>query len=179
MNANSTLRILVLGYVVRRPLGGGVWPTMQYVLGLMRLGHDALFLEDSEDYGTCYDPTRHVTDEDPTYGLQFATEVFERHGLAERWAYYDAHKDEWHGSCSARIDELCSTADLVINASAFNPIRPWLEQVPHRAYIDFDPAFEQVRQLTDRDRRERASKHSIAPAFLASLQKRPKCRSEQ
>jgi hypothetical protein len=28
------LRVLVLGYVVRRPLGGGVWPTLQYALDL-------------------------------------------------------------------------------------------------------------------------------------------------
>ena len=75
------LRVLVLGYVVRRPLGGGVWPTLQYALGLLRLGHDVYFLEDSEDWGACYDPKRHVTDEDPTYGLEFAAKAFGRNEL--------------------------------------------------------------------------------------------------
>ena len=91
------MRILVLGYIVRRPLGGGAWPTLQYALGLQRLGHDVYFLEDSEDWGCCYDPTRHVTDEDPSYGLSFAAELFGRVGLGDRWAYYDAHAKRWHG----------------------------------------------------------------------------------
>ena len=55
------LRIIVLGYIVRRPLGGGVFPTLQYALGLQKLGHDVWFFEDSEDYPACYDPTRWVT----------------------------------------------------------------------------------------------------------------------
>ncbi|MHC4516780.1 MAG: glycosyltransferase [Planctomycetota bacterium] len=157
----SRLRILVLGYVVRRPLGGGTWPTLQYALGLLRLGHDVWFLEDSEDYGCCYDPSRHITDEDPTYGLAYAKGVFERTGLGDRWAYYDAHQNTWHGPAGNRVPDIAAAADLLLNVSGINPIRPWLEQVPHRAYIDIDPAFEQVRQLTDQHRRERALQHSV------------------
>jgi hypothetical protein len=97
---------------------------MQYVLGLLRLGHDAWFMEDSADNGSCYDPTRHVTDENATCGSQFAAKVFAAHGLKERRAYFNAHTDQWHGPCAPRIKELCATADLVINASAINPIRP-------------------------------------------------------
>ena len=65
-------RIVVLAYIVRCPLGGMVWHYLQYAMGLRRLGHDVLIVEDSEDYPCCYDPTRHVTDTDPTYGLRFA-----------------------------------------------------------------------------------------------------------
>lgn len=155
------LRILVLGYVVRRPLGGGAWPTIQYALGLKRLGHEVYFLEDSEDWGACYDPTRHVTDEDPTYGLEFARRTFDRVGLGDGWAYYDAHQESWHGPCAGRIHEICGSADLLINNSGVNPIRPWLEQVPRRAYIDTDPAFEQVLQLTDDFKKRRLAQHNV------------------
>ena len=141
------LRILVLGYVVRRPLGGGAWPTMQYALGLKRLGHDVWFLEDSEDWGCCYDPSRHVTDEDPTFGLRFARIAFERTGLGERWAYFDAHREVWHGPCADRIHEICGAADLLINNSGINPIRPWLARVPRR------------------DQRSRAKQQVIVHAF--------------
>lgn len=158
---SSSLRILVLGYVVRRPLGGGTWPTLQYALGLLRLGHDVWFLEDSEDYDFCYDPSRHVTDKDPTYGLGYADRVFERVGLADRWAYYDAHKQTWHGPAGNKVPEIAATADLLLNVAGINPIRPWLKHVPRRAYIDIDPAFEQVRQLTDDHRRERARQHNV------------------
>ncbi len=158
---SSKLRILVLGYVVRRPLGGGCWPTLQYALGMLRLGHDVYFLEDSEDWGACYDPIRHITDEDPTYGLAFAARAFEKNELGQRWAYHDAHKGEWHGPCAAKVKELCRTADVLINCSGINPIRPWLESIPRRVYIDTDPAFEQVRQLDDTFRRHRREQHNV------------------
>jgi hypothetical protein len=160
MSSIDKLRILVLGYVVRRPLGGGVWPTIQYALGLQRLGHEVYFLEDSEDWGCCYDPSREVTDEDPTYGLRFAARVLQRNELGGRWAYYDAHRATWHGPCAGRIHEICAAADLLINNSGVNPIRPWLAEVPCRVYIDTDPAFEQVRQLTDDFRRQRRAQHN-------------------
>lgn len=155
------LRIVVLGYVVRRPLGGGTWPFVQYALGLLRLGHDVYLVEDSEDYGCCYDPSRHVTDDDPTFGLRYAARVFDELGLGRRWTYYDAHRETWHGPIASRAREVCGTADLVVNVSGINPIRPWLADVPVRAYIDTDPAFEQVRHAVDRDRRRRALDHNV------------------
>lgn len=155
------LRVLVLGYIVRRPLGGGAWPTLQYAIGLQQLGHDVYFLEDSEDWGACYDPSRHVTDEDPSYGLRFASELFAAQGLGQRWAYHDAHQQRWHGPAAEKIDEICAGADLLINNSGINPIRPWLAEVPVRVYIDTDPAFEQVRQLTDSFRRQRLAQHNV------------------
>jgi hypothetical protein len=42
----SRLRIAVLGYVVRGPLGGTVWSNLQYLRGLARLGHDVHFASD-------------------------------------------------------------------------------------------------------------------------------------
>ena len=157
----TKLGILVLGYIVRRPLGGGTWPTLQYALGLKRLGHDVSFLEDSEDYASCYDPSRHVTDENPKFGLRYAEKVFNRVGLGDAWAYHDAHRNRWHGPLTPNIARVCHGADLLINVSGINPIRPWLENVPTRIYIDTDPAFEQVRQLTDRFRQERAAQHNV------------------
>ena len=156
-----SLRIVVLGYVVRRPLGGGTWPTLQYTLGLLRLGHDVYFLEDSDDYESCYDPNRHVTDKDPRFGLEYAAKVFERTGLGERWAYHDAHTKTWHGPCSAAMLQICKDADLVVNVSGINPLRPWLREIPRRAYIDTDPGFEQVRQLRDSRRRALVQGHNV------------------
>src|SRR5213080_1060084 len=99
--ATSRLRIIVLGYVVRGPVGGMVWSNLQFLMGLARLGHDVYFVEDSGDSPwCCYDPVRHVTDADPSYGLQFASHAFERIGFGERWAYYDAHTSRWHGPCA-------------------------------------------------------------------------------
>lgn len=160
----SRLRIIVLGYIVRGPLGGMVWSTMQYLIGLFCLGHDVYFVEDSDDYPSCYDPARGITDTDPTYGLQFAKHTLEQVGLGDRWAYYDAHTSRWLGPCADRILGICATADLVLNFCGVNPLRPWLMQIPARALIDGDPAFTQIRHLTEPATRDRALQHT---AFLS------------
>ncbi len=94
------MRIAVLGYIVRGPTGGMAWHHLQYVLGLVRLGHDVRFVEDSDDYPACYDPTRYVIDTDPSYGIRFAAGAFQRLGL-ER-ALRTATARIWH-AVSTRI----------------------------------------------------------------------------
>src|SRR6266496_1787994 len=83
LGANQRLRVIVLGYIVRGPVGGLAWHHLNYLLGLAQLGHEVLFVEDSDDYESCYDPSRSVIDGDPTYGLKFAATAFERLGLTE------------------------------------------------------------------------------------------------
>jgi hypothetical protein len=161
----SRLRIVVMGYLVRGPLGGIAWHYLQYVLGLARLGHDVYFVEDSDDYASCYDPVRNVVDVDPAYGLEFAADAFERVGLRDCWAYYDAHRARWLGPAADRIVGVCQTADLLIDVSLINPLRPWLFDIPVRAAIDTDPAFTQIRHLTDATARARAAQHTVFFSF--------------
>ncbi|MCA8958167.1 MAG: hypothetical protein KDC87_18975 [Planctomycetes bacterium] len=158
VSAAERRRVIVSGYIVRRPLGGGVFCTLQYALGLLRLGHDVWFFEDSEDYPACYDPTRHVTDTDPAYGLRFAGEVLDHYGLGARWCYYDAHTDRWLGPCAAHARSICATADVVITASG--RLRPWTAEVPRRVFVDKDPLFAQAMYLRDASRRAAVAQHN-------------------
>jgi hypothetical protein len=159
------MRVIILGYVVRGPLGGLAWHYLQYCSGFASLGHDVYFLEDSGDQPSCYDPVSNVTATDPTYGLEFATRAFERIGLPDRWAYYDAHTSRWRGPCAARALEICRTADVLLNLSGVNPMRPWFSGVPIRALIDTDPAFTQIRHLTDAAARTLGSEHTAFFSF--------------
>lgn len=168
-SAASRLRIAVLGYVIRGPLGGLAWHHLQYALGLDRLGHDVLFYEDSDDYPACYDPARNVTDTDPSYGLVFAAAAFTRLGLGERWAYHDAHAGAWRGPAAARALEFARTADLLIDISGVNPLRPWHLAIPARALIDTDPAFTQIKHLTDPVALARALAHTAFFTFGENL----------
>ncbi len=163
------LRIVVLGYVVRGPVGGMCWSDLHYLMGLAHLGHDVYFVEDSDDYPSCYDPSRNTTDADPTYGLEFATRAFGRGGLGERWAYYDAHTSRWLGPCADRILGVCATADLLLNLGGVNPPRPWFMEIPVRALIDKDPVFTQIRHLTDVAARDKALKHTAFFSFAGNI----------
>jgi hypothetical protein len=101
-SACDRLRVVVLSYIVRGPFGGLAWHHLQYVAGLRGLGHDVYFVEDSDDYPSCYDPARGVIDVDPSYGLRFAARAFKRLGLGERWCYHDAHTARWLGMLAPR-----------------------------------------------------------------------------
>jgi hypothetical protein len=165
------MRIVVLGYIVRGPIGGMAWHHLQYVLGLVRLGHDVLFVEDSDDYPSCYDPIRHVVDTDPSYGLRFASDAFGRLGMENMWAYYDAHTSQWMGPAGKNAETFCESADLILNISGVNPIRAWTSRPPNRVFVDTDPAFTQVRNLTNEAARRNASEHNAFFTFAENVVK--------
>lgn len=167
--AGEALRIVVLGYVVRGPLGGLAWHHLQYVLGLRALGHDVYFVEDSDDYPSCYDPSRGVVDADPSYGLRFAARAFKRLGLAERWCYHDAHAARWSGPLAPRVREVCESAELLLNLSGVNPLRAWTERAPARVFVDTDPAFTQIRHLTDPSACALAAAHNSFFTFAENV----------
>lgn len=168
------LRIIVLGYVVRGPLGGMVWHHLQFLQGLARLGHDVWFVEDSDDYPCCYDPERQVTDADPTYGLRFAARELERIGMGGRWAYWDQHTGRWLGPHGGQMVDTCRHADVVVNLCGVNPLRAWTQAVPVRILVDGDPVFTQVRNLTDPWARERTRQHNAFFTFGENVG-RPGC----
>jgi hypothetical protein len=157
------MRIAVCGYIVRGPLGGLAWHHLQYVLGLHRMGHDVAFVEDSDTYESCYDPSADAMGTDPAYGLRFAAAAFERLGLGRRWAYYDEHTSRWMGPLPPRWLESC---ELLLDVSGVNPPRPWWEGIPARALIDTDPAFTQLRRLDEGD--AAAGAHTAFFTFAAN-----------
>jgi hypothetical protein len=136
------------------------WHHLHYLLGLKRLGFDVFFFEDSEDYPSCYDPTSFQLTENYAYGVAYAHACFERLDLADKWAYFDAHTNTWVGPCAAKAADLARSADILINVSGANPIRPWLAEIPCRVLIDTDPAFTQIRNLCDPVFRRRSEAHT-------------------
>jgi hypothetical protein len=81
------------------------------------------------------------------------------------WAYYDAHLEVWHGPDSCHIHEILKNADLCLNVSAVNPLRPWFMEIPVRAFVDTDPVFTQIRHLESANARARAERHTVFFSF--------------
>ena len=163
------LRIVVYGYVVRAPLGGFAWHHLQYVSGLLRLGHDVVFVEDGSDPAGFYNPQLDAMNSDPSHGLHFIEDACNGCGIGGRWAFFDAITDTWHGPRSADIVDFCATADLLINLNDPAPLRPWLATIPVRALIDTDPVFMQVRNLQDSARHADAAQHNVFFTFAENL----------
>ncbi|MEA2094798.1 MAG: hypothetical protein U9P11_09575, partial [Pseudomonadota bacterium] len=112
------LRIIVLGYIVRCPIGGMAWHHLQYVMGLSGMGHEVVFVEDSGDSEwSCYDPASGETSTNPGYGLKFAQQAYTQVGLPDKWCYHDAFTSRWLGPFSGKIEAYCRDADLLLNLS--------------------------------------------------------------
>jgi hypothetical protein len=156
----SSLRIVVAGYIVGGPLGGLVWHHLQYVIGLCKLGHDILFVEDSDDYHTCYNPETHEVSTDPGYGINFIQTIFSHFNIGDKWAYFNAHTNTWLGQPEERVKKHCADADIFLNLSGINPLREFFQKIPVRVFIDTDPVFTQIRHLTEPAAAKLAANHN-------------------
>lgn len=158
-----------MGYVVRGPLGGMAWSDLQYIASLAALGHEVVYVEDSDDYPSCYNPASNETTTDPRYGLDFATHAMDVAGLPASWTYYDAHTGAWHGPLASRGPKVFSGADVVLNLAGVNPVREWASDIPVRMLVDQDPGFTQVRNVTDPRRLEYARRHNAWATFAMNV----------
>lgn len=124
------------------------------------MGHDVLFIEDSDDYPSCYNPLTDEVSIDPSYGIRFIQQIFSRFQIMDKWAYYHAHSKRWFGIDKKKVLQFCKTADLFLNLSGINPVREFVHKIPLRAFIDTDPVFTQIRHLTETGSTVTAAKHN-------------------
>ena len=145
---NNSLNIIVLGFIIRRPLGGQIWHYLQYILGLKQLGHNVYYLEDSGDHPDYFDSNNNYLSTDYSFGIDYIKDIFQRFNIDDKWALFDSNTDKWIGPVSNKISKIISECDLLLNISGLNPIRDWFLEIPVRALIDTDPVFTQIRHLT-------------------------------
>jgi hypothetical protein len=136
-----TLRIVVTGLAATYPFGGVFWDYLQYAVGLRRLGHDVLYLEDTGRW--CYDPARATYVEDGTANARLLAGWIDRLGAGVGWAYRDA-RGVWHGQPRQRAVAYCRTADLFLHLSASCWLRDEYRPAGRLAFVDTDPMYTQA-----------------------------------
>jgi hypothetical protein len=136
------MRILFAGIIARYPFGGVTWCSLMYLLGLRALGHDVFYIEDT---GECvYDPVQNTRATDPSYGTAYIHRALEPFGLGDRWAFVN-YDGSYHGRSADEVRRYCAGADLFINLSGGSWFwRDEYARIPHKAFIDSDPAFTQL-----------------------------------
>jgi hypothetical protein len=117
--------------------GGASWAVLQYVLGLERLGCDVTLVEQWDAPGEAKSLTR------TSSGFYFR-EVARSFGIEERSALLIAGTDQTVGLAYPRLLQRCRRADLLINISGILTDQQLVENIPVRAYLDLDPAFNQL-----------------------------------
>ncbi len=133
MMRRDRLRILVSGLIAADPgQGGATWGTLQYLLGLQRLGHDVWLVE----------PVDSLTPERAAY----FSNVMAAFGLDQRSAMLATESRETVGVAYEVLQRHLSPADLLINISGMLQDEGLVSRIPTRVYLDIDPAFNQLWQ---------------------------------
>jgi len=136
-------RIIVCGYMIRYPLMGMLFAFFHYVLGLLRLGHEVLYLEESGWSQSCYDPVRQLHNGDPQPGLQAVQSVMAALGVSIPVWYVDRDSGQVWGAEWDEVKQALRAADLLLNIGGVC----WLPEFRlccRCVLIDLDPFFTQV-----------------------------------
>jgi hypothetical protein len=136
-------RIVVLGIAAQYPLAGVTWQAIHYLVGLRALGCEVFYVEDSG--APPYDPISGGLAVDATANATYLARVMDGIGFRERWSYWDAIADRWHGLERGDVDALYRSADAIFNLCGATKPRPEHRQGPRLCYVETDPIVEQMR----------------------------------
>lgn len=137
---------VVVGYVIRYPVGGMTWVFLNWLRGLADLGFEPVFMEAAGPQPTCYDVAAERMTEDPSYGIDYLRESFGD----IRWWYADPALDG--GGRGMSYDEAVATledAAVLLNVSG-SCWTPEFGKAARRILVDTDAPFTQIR-LADGD----------------------------
>jgi hypothetical protein len=71
--------------------------------------------------------------------------MMERYGLGDRWAYWDAINDRYHGLSREQVHALYRESDALINLCGATRLRDEHMACPVRIMVDTDPVYEQIK----------------------------------
>ena len=138
-------RIVVMGFMGSMPIAGVIWQHVHYVLGLRRLGHDVVYIEDSARLP--YNPeTFEVTDEFD-YAAQVLTRLAREFDFKSRWGYCARYLPgtPTAGMSLKRIRQLYRDADAILNVCGAQEFNEDLLVSDRILYIESDPGVEQIK----------------------------------
>lgn len=158
MTSRRGARVVVESYMVRYPLGGMLSWTLQYLVGLARLGHDVTFVERAPHEWSCFDPSTARNGTDCTFGTAAVARLFASVGLADRWSFLDA-RGVYHGLDATAVRRAFAAADVFIVMTFEECWRDEAVDVPCRVMIDGDPVFRQIALEATTDGRARYDVH--------------------
>lgn len=136
-------RLVVCGYMIRHPLAGNVLAYLHYVLGLHRLGHEVIYLEESGWPESCYNPETGDYTDDPHAGVGGVRRAMAAYGLEIPVCYVNRETGEVYGTNWDELKRMLGAADLLLNIGGVCWL-PEFRLCRRRALVDMDPLFTQV-----------------------------------
>jgi Glycosyl transferases group 1 len=170
----SRLRIAVSGLAATYPLGGMFWHYMQYLTGLLCLGHEVLYVEDHGKW--CYDPIERTFTERGDASAAYLAKHIGRIAPEASWFFRDA-AGQTFGMSWPEVTRFLQDADIFLHVSG-GCWRDEYFRAGRRVYIDTDPMYSQdsvpeyVAGVADAESRARIDKllrHDVFFTFAENI----------
>lgn len=141
--------MIVSGYIATFPLAGLAWHYINYIEGLLELGHEVYYIEDLMDWSS--NPIGPFGADPDDYSHRFLQSALSICGDTVPYAYHSARSGQWYGLASEDRDRILRSSDLMICVSAGAKFRP--EEARPRCVIavDTDPVYTQLRMASQPD----------------------------
>ena len=138
--AHAKPTIVLSGMIAADPChGGATWAVLQYLLGLQELGCDVYLIEPIKP-GALH-PAGTALDQSTS--AAYFRQVIAEFRLLGRAALLLDGTQQTFGLAYGELLSVAARADLLINISGMLTDEAILQQIPIRAYLDLDPAFNQ------------------------------------
>jgi hypothetical protein len=137
-------RIVVTGYMLRHPVAGNMLAFFHYVLGLERLGHEVVYVEESGWPYSCYDPVTQQWLDHPGTGIELVQSLFRTHGVRAPIVWVNRDTGLVEGATWEDLKKMFSAADLLLNIGGVCWL-PEFNLCRRRALVDMDPFFSQIK----------------------------------
>lgn len=137
-------RIVVMGFMASVPIAGVVWQHIHYVAGLMRLGHEVYYIEDSARLP--YNPVTLEVTNDFSYATETLARLATQFGFQDHWAFCARYlpDEPCAGLPMANVRELYRTADAILNICGTQELNDDLLTSERIIYVESDPGVEQI-----------------------------------
>ena len=158
-------RLVVLGTVACNPYAGMAWMHMQICGGLLRLGHDVVYLETTSNWP--YDPVRQTKLPESSYAVEYLQRVAQGFGMQDRWAYCRTYSDHaWLGPVGSRAEDLLVSADAVFNVAGATRLVEDGFSARNVVYFGTDPVYHEVAyENGDEETRAIVDEYDIAVTY--------------
>jgi hypothetical protein len=143
VNVVGPPKVVFLGMITRFPVAGAVWGTVQYLIGLRRLGYDVYYVE---AHGRNPSMLMERPEDDGTArAVECISGIMRRFDLTDRWAFHALHDDgRCHGMSAAQLRELYAEAALIINYHGGTEPLPEHAATGRLVYLETDPVLKLV-----------------------------------
>ncbi|HKF80977.1 MAG TPA: hypothetical protein VKB17_09160 [Thermoleophilaceae bacterium] len=157
------LTLVVLGMMGRMPFAGQTWLYLNWLRGLSKLGHQVFYVEDDTVWP--YHPGHNAVTDDCSYAVSHISGCMARIGLPDRWAFRLAdRKGACWGMSPARLRDLYSSCDALLNIVGATDLREDHLRAPLRVYVETDPVISELKLAhgDEHTRKALANHHVVA-----------------